>query len=467
MLKQNNSRIASHAYFPLFSYFTFLFIALSLHAADYKSVDTIFAAHCLDCHDSKEPEAKLVLENFTGLMKGGESGAVIVPGKSGESILVQMVEGTYLKDGKKLVMPPKKNQKKLDAAEIATLKDWIDAGAQGPADGQEIVKELVVPMIAPHGTPRDPVNCLAHSPATKLIAVGRYGIVELRWAEKGKLIRTLPGHKGNINSLAFSPDGKTLYAASGETGVFGEIKQWNVHDGKLVNTLRGHKDTIYSIALSPDGKTLASGSYDQKIILWDTATGKELKTLSGHNGCIYDLAFRPDGKILASASGDHTVKLWDVASGTRRDTLSQPLKDVYAVAFSPDGKQLLAGGMDNRIRIWQISDEAKETTNPILDSKFAHEGTILRLVFSSDGKMLLSSADDNTVKLWNAVTMKEKFVLEKQPDWAAGLDFALDNSEIVTGRLDGSIGFYDTSNGKFISNALARTGNKNETLATK
>src|SRR5205823_3361663 len=135
-------------------------------------------------------------------------------------------------------------------------------------------------------------------------------------------------------------------------------------------------------------KTLATGSYDQKIKLWKVETGEELKTLSGHNGCVFDLAFRPDGKILASASADRTVKLWDVTSGERRDTLSQPLKELYAVAFSPDGKRLYAGGVDNRIRVWEVSEMAAETTNPILYSKFAHEGTILRLAFSSDGETL-------------------------------------------------------------------------------
>ena len=57
-------------------------------AADYSEVDSIFTKHCFDCHEAKEPEGKLVLESFDTLMKGGESGAVIMPGKSAESLLV-------------------------------------------------------------------------------------------------------------------------------------------------------------------------------------------------------------------------------------------------------------------------------------------------------------------------------------------------------------------------------------------
>jgi len=117
------------------------------------------------------------------------------------------------------------------------------------------------------------------------------------------------------------------------------------------------------------------------------------------------------------------------------------------VVFSPDGKHLLAGGADNRLRVWAISESAAETTNPLLQSKFAHEGAILNLEFSPDGKLLLSSADDRTVKLWDAEQMQERLLLEKQSDWAPALAFVADQS-IVIGRVDGSLGVYDVTTGK-------------------
>ena len=147
---------------------------------------------------------------------------------------------------------------------------------------------------------------MAYASGPRLLAAGRYAEVELRSADTRQVVRSLSGHRGNVNALAFSSDGSELFAGSGEAGLLGEIRQWKVADGSFVRVFEGHKDAVYALALSPDGKTLATGSYDQKVKLWDVETGKELKTLSGHNGTVYALAFRPDGKILASASADRT-----------------------------------------------------------------------------------------------------------------------------------------------------------------
>lgn len=420
----------------------------ALHAAaatnDYSAVQDLFAAHCIDCHAAQEPEGKLILESFESLMKGGETGPALKPGKSSASLLIQMVEGTYKKDGKKVIMPPGK-RKRLQPEEVALLKGWIDSGAQPPNQPVKTIRELVLPRIEPTVPPRRSVQALAFAAGPKLLAVARHGEVELLSTETRAAVRTLTGHRGAVNAVAFTADGKTLAAAGGQPALFGEIKLWNALDGALIRTIEGHKDALYAVAISPDGRTLATGSYDQKIKLWDLSSGRELHTLAAHNGAVFDLAFRPDGKILASASGDRTIKLWNVATGKRVDTLSQPLKEQYTLAWSPDGKRLAAAGADNRIRLWEVSASAAETTNPLLLAKFAHEGAILNLAFAPDGRTLLSSADDRTLKLWNAEDISERRVFETQPDVAPAIAFLADAGKFAVGRQDGSVGYYDSA----------------------
>ena len=200
--------------------------------------------------------------------------------------------------------------KKLDPAEIAAIKAWIDAGAHGPPAGTVASQGIGRAQDRAQGRSR---ACRSWRwlmlPTLKLIAVGSYGEVELRSSESPSVTRTLNGHHGNVNAVVFSPDGAICSPLPASPALSGEVRQWKVADGTLVRTFAGHKDALYAAALSPDGKTLATGSYDQKIKLWNVETGKEIKTLSGHNGAVFSLAFRPDGKILASASADRTVKL--------------------------------------------------------------------------------------------------------------------------------------------------------------
>jgi mono/diheme cytochrome c family protein len=407
----------------------------------YAQVQTVFAKHCVSCHNPEDEDGGLVLESHAALMKGGESGAVVVPGKADESLLVKLIGHE-----KKPFMPPPKKGMKLTDPEIALVKAWIDAGAT-VGDAVASPTPVTLPKVEPRVAPRKAVNAVAYAPGPKLYAVARYGEVELRSAADRTLVRRLTGHKGNVNDVVFSADGALLIAAAGHPGVVGDVRVWDAKSGSLVRAIEGHKDAIYCVALSPDGNTIATGSYDQTIKLWGRADGKELQTLGGHNGCVYDVAFRPDGKTLASASADRTVKLWDVATGGRLETFSEPLKELYAVAWSADGARLAAGGVDNRIRLWAVSAAAKEGTNRLLESKFAHEGAILRLAWSADGKTLLSSADDRTVKLWDAAgELKSPRLLPQQPDWPTAVTLA--EGAIIIGRPDGSVDFFDAGTGE-------------------
>src|SRR5579862_159919 len=409
----------------------------------YSQVAEILGKNCTGCHNPKDLKGELNLESYGGLQKGGETGPAVVAGKPADSLLLGLVQQKT-----KPFMPPPKKGKKLSDAEIEVLRAWIAAGARGPQPGEVLAKGATVPKIAPKVAPRQAIQAIAVDPKSKLLALARLGDVELRSVETRAVLRTLKGHSGPVNGVAFSADGALLAAAGGEPGVAGEVRLWNVADGALIKTFRGHEDAIYAIALAPDGRFFATGSYDHGILLWDKDQDRPVRQFQGHNESVMSLAFRPDGKILASASADRTVKLWEVATGERRETLGESTKALNSVVFSPDGTLVAAGGVDNRIRLWTVSADAKEGTNPLRSSSFAHEGAILKLAWSADGKTIVSSADDRSVKLWNASDMSPKRVLETQPDWPTALAFAQDGKLVAVGRLDGSFQLYDATTGQ-------------------
>ena len=91
------------------------------------------------------------------------------------------------------------------------------------------------------------------------------------------------------------------------------MRLWDARIGRHLRTLTGHTGSVNSVAYSPDGNTLASGSSDDTVRLWDARTGRHLRTLTEHTGSVNSVAYSPDGNTLASGSSDGTVLLWKLA----------------------------------------------------------------------------------------------------------------------------------------------------------
>src|SRR6516225_8811180 len=69
-----------------------------------------------------------------------------------------------------------------------------------------------------------------------------------------------------------------------------------------VVTQLGHVVQVESVAFSPDGRFVLSGSSDHAIKLWDVATGREMRSFAGHTGGVHSVAFSPDGRLALSGS---------------------------------------------------------------------------------------------------------------------------------------------------------------------
>ena len=227
----------------------------------------VFTKYCTGCHNAKDREGKLVLETYADLLRGGKRGAEFVANHPENSRLLRVLTGDTQPS-----MPPKDNDAPKPE-EIALLRAWIEAGAKGPSGASPDPTVLVIPKHAPTAPVRRAIQAVACSPDGRWIAVARYGAVELLAAETRAVVRTFGDLPGQVNDVAFSADSAQLVAATGQAGLFGEARLWNVADGRLVRTFRGHRDSLYAVALSPDGRTLATGSYDQQIMLWNVATG--------------------------------------------------------------------------------------------------------------------------------------------------------------------------------------------------
>ncbi len=94
-----------------------------------RDVKPLLAQRCFRCHSSLEQEANLRLDSVSAILKGGDGGAIVVPGKSDESRLIAAVERRG-----ELKMPPEGEP--LTAQQIGILRAWINAGAPAPSEAE-------------------------------------------------------------------------------------------------------------------------------------------------------------------------------------------------------------------------------------------------------------------------------------------------------------------------------------------
>ncbi|MEO8027262.1 MAG: PSD1 and planctomycete cytochrome C domain-containing protein [Bryobacteraceae bacterium] len=104
--------------------------AVTLAAADTpdfaRDIAPVFSKRCLFCHGTSRPMAGLRLDSEAAVRKGGNLGAVIVPGASGDSPLIQRISS----DDSAFRMPPQGAP--VPEEDIARIRSWIDALPKAP-----------------------------------------------------------------------------------------------------------------------------------------------------------------------------------------------------------------------------------------------------------------------------------------------------------------------------------------------
>jgi len=314
-------------------------------------------------------------------------------------------------------------------------------------------------------------------------------------------LREFRGRTSIINAVAFHPDGNLLASGgdSGSITLWdarngGQVRTFRPTPDFFtqVAALGGkptlshkdwHVDAITSVAFSPNGKLLVAASNNGAIMLWEVNAGVEIKRFRSP-GPVTSLAFNPQGTLLASTDWNNLTTIWNIDSGTIRRSLRVKYDSrSTATAFSYSSKGFGIASSNEALYLWRgrtgfktqhtkrfghyTTSAQRGASNKYLaigndDSIITlinlntgsqrrlvgHREKVTALAFSSDGAFLASGSLDHSVKIWDTADGRERNSLIGHSGTVTSIEFGMDDKLLASSSVDGSVKLWSTSPNK-------------------
>jgi WD40 repeat protein len=333
-------------------------------------------------------------------------------------------------------------------------------------------------------------HAAAWMPDGRLLVQSAAGDVQIQ-ALSAAPVRVLP-HQAlwPVCSLAFSPDGRSLYLGTADPldgirtsqrvpplpfvagdrrvvedfrcqgDVADAVRVWDMERLTLGPRLPGEPSLALpeQIALSADGRLLAAGGPDGSVRLWDLAgrrlfarlfIGDQARTYANwvetwfalwpgkpeyldNSEAVQALAFSPDHRWLAAAGARGTVTLWDTEGWQEHHPLPPAREGVAWVGFTCDSSLVVA--CKGQVRLCDPrTGEVRATLGAETDSP------VLCGALSRDGRLLATGTAGQTVRVWDLASATERRALTGHMNQVAAVAFSPDGKTLASGDRSGTV----------------------------
>lgn len=282
-----------------------------------------------------------------------------------------------------------------------------------------------------------------------------------------------------INSVAFSPDGRSILIASDD----GTLRVYRVDDGACRLRIDGGREQQNCAQYSSDGSFMLSGSWQGALQAWDPDTGSLLWeqiderpitslviadkhfALSGAadgsiwlrrieadrldhtldfepadnvGGSVNALAACEGGLILASASSKGIVRIWSNEDGAHWHEIDLAEDEAVSLAITADGETVAIGTASGQISLWKVETGEKLLT---LDGS---RGRVRSMALHPNGRILATASDGQLLHLWGVPGGDLLRTIGDKIECVTAVSFSPDGKQLATGSYDGTLQLWTT-----------------------
>lgn len=246
------------------------------------------------------------------------------------------------------------------------------------------------------------------------VAAGGDARIVWLWDRSTRQLRAkLAEPRGEVASLAFSPDGKRL-AVGGYSDLW--LYEVTADGARLMKKLGDSSSSpvgcymVKSLAFSPDSQWLGATSWNKKVVaIWNAATGDLHQHQADQPDEPIAVAFVPKQNRVVFGVHHDGLRQWDLAKSTVSQIVASAKNETRSVAVTADGQwALLVGEWGGRIRIHDL--RGKLISRAVEQSQ---DCSAMGVVLSPNGRQVLTFGGDEGrprgyINLWNIVAEKSE-----------------------------------------------------------